>query len=582
MGAIGSVIGGGTEERRRLLSNALSASPRGGKQQVSLRGDVAIGVTGGGLDDGYLSDGTSWSVAVTGLVDAVGDEERPLQPAESISRAMNRLGIEAAKTVIGDFNCLATDGRRVIAFRDHMGTDGMFIGANDRTTAIMSEPKQVVSALERRRTADIDALVSVYFSQWQSEDDVPCSVSGVDRVPRGHVIEATNDGWSRVTRVWDPSEGVETSKLSAAQAKDAAWEMVLRAVERSIGGPTAVSLSGGIDSTLIAAALASADPYERVAAVSATYPNSPTVDESSYISETATYLGIDSITYESRGESLDDLETWVDRFDGPTHGLGIHAIDYLNEVAASEGFHTVLSGEMAELVYDLREHAIGAMLLRGRLGPATRNLRQLRGRGLPWPALARMVGSTLAPQRLAVAYSRRQSIDPPTSWLDPSFMPGLERRWDFERPPSRRWRDIQAFFTTGPSYPGLELSTLMEDLAGVRTRRPLVDRDLWGFFLSLPPEVKFPDAWTKSLVRHALTGRAPDSVVWRTDKTVFDEDSKRNAGYELLLSRLNDGFQLPGIHYEELSNRLQSKEMSSFEITMARNLASIHAFVAVA
>lgn len=582
MGAIGSVIGGGTEERRRLLSNALSASPRGGKQQVSRRGDVAIGVTGGGLDDGYLSDGTNWSVAVTGLVDAVGDEERPLQPAESISRAMDRLGVEAAKTVAGDFNCLATDGRRLIAFRDHLGTDGMFVGTNGRKTAVMSEPKLVVSALERRRTADIDALVSAFFSQWQSEDDVPCAVSGVDRVPRGHVIEATSGGWSRLTRVWDPSGGVATSKLSAAQAKDAAWEMIRRAVERSVGGPTAVSLSGGIDSTLIAAALASVAPEEKIGAVSAIYPESPTVDESPYISETASYLGIDSVTYESRGESLGDLEAWVDKFDGPTHGLGVHAINDLNNVAASEGFRTVLSGEMAELVFDLREHAIGSMLLRGRFQPAFRNLRQLRSRGIPWPSLARMVGSTLTPQRLALAYWRRQPIDPPTSWLDPSFMPGLERRWDFERPPNRRWGDIQQFFATGPSYAGLELSTLMGDLARVRTRRPLVDRELWSFFLSLPPEIKFPDAWTKSLVRRSLAGHAPDSVVWRTDKTVFDEDSKRNVDYQWLLSRLHDGFQLPGVHYEELFRRIESKEMNSFELSAIRNLASIHAFVAVA
>ncbi len=582
MGAIGGMIGSGAEEGTRLLSSALSASPRGGELQVSHRGGVAIGVTGGGLDDGYLSDGKGWSVAVTGFVDSVGDEDRPAQPAESISRAMDLLGVQAATTVTGDFNCVATDGRRLIAFRDHLGTDGMFVGTNDRTTAIMSEPKQVVSALERRRTADIDALVSGFFSQWKSEDDVPCAVRGVDRVPRGHIIEATSDGWSRLTRVWDPSETVEKSKLSAAQAKEAAWEMIRVAVERSVGGPTAVSLSGGIDSTLIAAALASVDPGEKIGAVSAIYPESPTVDESSYISETASYLGIDSVTYESRGESLDDLESWVDKFDGPTHGLGVHAINDLNVVAASAGYRTILSGEMAELVYDLREHAIGSMFLRGRFQPAIRNLRQLRSRGLPWPSLARMVGSTLTPQPLALAYSRRQPIDPPTSWLDPSFMPGLQRRWDFERPPNRRWGDIQQFFATGPSYAGLELSTLMGDLAGVRTRRPLVDRELWSFFLSLPPEVKFPDAWTKSLVRRSLAGHAPDSVVWRTDKTVFDEDSKRNVDYQWLLSRLHDGFQLPGVHYEELFRRIESKEMSSFELSATRNLASIHAFVAVA
>src|SRR5690606_28624993 len=117
----------------------------------------------------------------------------------------------------------------------------------------------------------------------------------------------------------------------------------------------------------------------------------------------------------------------------------------------------------------------------------------------------------------------------PAVWLDRSFMIGMERHWALERPARRRWPEIQLFFATGPSYPGLEIATVMGDVAGVRTRRPLVDRRLWELFLTFPPEVKFPDFITKSLVRHVLDGRAPDDVVWRRDKTVFDEDARVRA-----------------------------------------------------
>ena len=580
MGTVGGLIDQREVGREQRLSVGLSASPRKRNAAVASRGHAAIGVTGGGLDDGHVGHGTTWSVAVCGVIDSVNGEYEPARPAEAIAQAFDSLGVKAAKRVTGDFNCIATDGERLIAFRDHIGTDGLFVGSDASSVAIMSEPKQVVAALGRRRVPDIDALVSGYFSQWEAEDDVPCPVSGVDRVPRGVVVEAKEGAWSRKFRAWDPTGSLETSALSEEQAGEAAWGHIVGAVNRAAGGPTAVSLSGGIDSTVIAAALASGEHGERIGAVSAVYPES--VDETIYISETAAYLHLDSITYEAGREQLDDLETWVDRFDGPTHGLGVGAIDQLNDVAASAGYRTILSGEMAELVYDLREHAIGRMLLRGRLGPAVRNIRQLRERGLPWRSLTRLVGSTLTPRPIAVAYARRQPVDPPPSWLDPSFMPGLEKRWDLERAPSRRWQDIQAFFATGPSYPGLELSTMMGDLAQIRTRRPIVDRDLWEFFLTLPPEVKFPDAWTKSLVRHALDGRAPDSVVWRTDKTVFDEDMKRSTDYEGLMGRVNDGFELPGVRYQELRKRIQSKELTSFELSMLKGLASIHAFVAVA
>jgi hypothetical protein len=105
---------------------------------------------------------------------------------------------------------------------------------------------------------------------------------------------------------------------------------------------------------------------------------------------------------------------------------------------------------------------------------------------------------------------------------------------------------------------------------------------VWEFFLSLPPEVKFPDAETKSLVRLMLDGRAPDQVVWRKDKTVFDEDSTSRAEYPELIRRLRDDFRLPGVRYPELWDRLEAGDLGVWELSMARTLASIHAFVAVA
>lgn len=582
MGTIGGLISAHDEAREAHFTRALSRSSRGKTPTVLSRGSVTIGAAAGPLEDASLGTGSVWSVAVSGVIDSVVGRSQPAQPAGEIAAAFDRIGIEASRTILGDFTCLATDGTRLIAFRDHLGTDGLFVGSLDSVTAVMSEPKQVVAAIGLDRKPNIDALVAMYFSQWEAEDDVPCVVQDVDRVPRGFVVEATEAGWRRIGRVWDPANVVETANITLEEAKERAWELFSAAIDRSVSGPTAVSLSGGIDSTVIAAALATKTCDEQIGAISAVYPESPSVDESHYIADTASMLGLPSTTYQPARGRLSNLDTWVDRCDGPTHGLALGAIEEMNEQAGSANFRTVLSGEMGELVYDLREHAIGRMLMRGHLVAAGRNLSQLRDRGIPWSSLTRIVGATLTPSRLALAYTRRQPVGPPAPWLDPEFMPGLERRWDLERPPSRRWHDIQLFFAIGPSYPGLETSTIMGDFAGVRTRRPLVDRELWEFFLSLPAHIKFPDAWTKSLVRRVLNGRAPDSVVWRKDKTVFDEDSKRNADRSELIERINDGFELPGVDYPGLLRHLEGAEMSGLELALVRNLVSMHAFVGIA
>lgn len=222
--------------------------------------------------------------------------------------------------------------------------------------------------------------------------------------------------------------------------------------------------------------------------MSAVYPHAPSVDESEYIRATAKFLDLDLTTYQSARGRLDDLNSWVDRIDGPTHGLSIGAVSEMNDVAAAGGYNTLLGGEMAELVYDLREHALARMVWRGRFGAVAEHVRGLRQRGVKAGSILRLMVAGMVPSHVGLAYTKRfrRAPDPP-AWLDRSFMPGLDRRWDLERPARHRWSDIQLFFAMGPSFPGLEIATVMGDVAGVRTRRPLTDRQVWEFFLSLPP-----------------------------------------------------------------------------------------------
>jgi asparagine synthetase B (glutamine-hydrolysing) len=579
MGSIGAVIGSGTQTDLRA-ERALSRSPHRGSQVATTRvGEVSIGVAASRRGDSWLHRGPGWTIAVTGVIDAVGPNDSPPDPARAIALAMDRGGPMALGDIRGDFTCVATDGRRIVAARDHLGTDSLFVGTSGSVGVVMTEPKQVVAALDRSRRPNLDALVSVYFAQWEAADDVPSVVEGVDRIPRAAIVEVTPGGWRRIGRVWNPEALMETSRLTVPEAVEAGWSVVTKAVNGMMVPRAAIGLSGGIDSTLIAAA-AAAGQHRPLCAVSAVFPHAPSVDESGHIHATAKSLDIDVTTYVPERGRLDGLDMWVDLIDGPTHGLAIGPIAEMNDVAAGAGFDTLLGGELAELVYDLREHAVSGMLVRGRLAAVTAHLRGLSARGVSPGSLIRLVGAGLVPSWAGLAYTRRFRPAPdPATWLDRSFMPGLDKRWALERPVGRRWADIQLFFATGPTYPGLEISTMMGEVAGVRTRRPLTDRDVWEFFLSLPPEIKFPDANTKSLVRMILAGRAPDEVVWRTDKTVFDEDSLTRAEYPFLITRLNDGFRLPGVDYPELIRKLESGPMTMWELSMVRTLVSIHSFV---
>src|SRR5947208_2599113 len=89
-----------------------------------------------------------------------------------------------------------------------------------------------------------------------------------------------------------------------------------RAVRRTLRDRTAVLLSGGIDSPAVAAYAGTPHPHV-VGAISAVYPQHPTVDERGLIEMLAGKYGLELQTFTPGPLKLDRLAEWVRTFDGP-------------------------------------------------------------------------------------------------------------------------------------------------------------------------------------------------------------------------------------------------------------------------
>jgi hypothetical protein len=114
----------------------------------------------------------------------------------------------------------------------------------------------------------------------------------------------------------------------------------------------------------------------------------------------------------------------------------------------------------------------------------------------------------------------------------------------------------------------------------VHVRRPLVDVDLWEFMLSLPAEIKFPDALPKSLLRESVRGRLPDELLDRTDKTFFNDFALRTADYEgIERLALDSELRIEGVDYAALARRVEARELDVVELLWAYDLARAHAFL---
>jgi hypothetical protein len=231
----------------------------------------------------------------------------------------------------------------------------------------------------------------------------------------------------------------------------------------------------------------------------------------------------------------------------------------------------------------MRQYLGAHLLLHGRGRAFGRWTRDERARGRGLRALARELAVSAAPAPVAArirSLRRRRSAFLP-AWVDAANLGRSVRERDRRRPARQRWLEAQLDPLRGAATT-VEADEICAAYCGVRVRRPLVDVDLWEFFLSLPAETKFPNAVSKHLVREAARGRLPEEVVDRRDKTAFDDHALAIADYAGLRRLLGDrDFRVAGIDYTRLRERLDRRTMNVFELMWAYDLARIHAFVSV-
>lgn len=588
MGAIAAHHPSSAEPSERAVEAMSAAAPhRGDRLEALVHGRCALGcVNGVGHDDAQLALVGDYAAAFAGTLDNAAEIERELVgrglvaagcgPAALIAAGFGVYGEDLPSRLRGVFAAIISDGRTTYAFRDQLGYGLMFYRHDGRDFYAATEAKQVVAGAGIRREPDLDVLDSIYFNSY--DDDTPCALRGVRRLPKAHSLAAGHGG-VRLRRYWDPQSLLETARISDAELRDRFGELMDQAVSRCLTGHDVISLSGGIDSPAIAAFAAPRHlkiDGKPLTALSAVYPRFPSVDERPYIELLAKHFQIPLHTFEQQANALDDLGHWVTLGDGPfpAAALAHYAEDY--RLARELGFRTILTGEHAEFVMALNWYIIDHYLTHGRLRDLGRHLRRRHARGAPWPWLAVDVARSVAPRALLAARERRTRFGLPT-WIDGAkASEGLAR--DIA-PARERWRQLQLSAFRGPGL-SAEAEAICQAACGVRVRRPWTDVDLFEFFLSLPAAQKFPETGGKGLVKRLLRGRVPDTILDRRDKTVFDEALLSQIDYDTLRRCLLDPpHRLRGVDYRALGERLRREELSRPDYHYARQLAGVHAFL---
>src|SRR5574341_425306 len=465
MGALAGVFGRRGEPEAAVARRMLAAAPHRGTEHATLRlGAALLGVGwADGAQDAWLAHHGGLAVAFAGILDnhpelverwfGTAGGSVPKTPADLILALYRVHGEQTPRHLRGSFAAIITDGARSLAFRDHLGIGTLFIREDPRGVFLASEAKQIIAGAQLPAEPDPDVLERLFYNLLH--DGVPCALKGVARVPKASIVHIEGHQPVRFERYWFPETLLETARGSPADLRERFDELMDRAVSRVLTGADSISLSGGIDSTAVAAFAGPAHRrlFDRpLPALTQVFPDHPSVDELPYTTQTAQQLGFTLHTYTSAAGQLDDLVSWVRLADGPPLTL-LPQIAQNFRLARSLGFRTILTGEFGEFVYDMHGSLFTHLIARGRAAAVWRLLRSRAVRRPMWRLVLRDLFAAATPAPFAVAYrryARRRGNPMLPDWIDAGLGNRAFFRHNVEVPPRRMWREAQLAAFRGP------------------------------------------------------------------------------------------------------------------------------------
>lgn len=537
----------------RMTATLAHRGPDGSGIHVS--GPVALGHrrlsiidVDGGAQPMCNEDGTIWvtyngelynELGLRGELEAQGHRYQNHSDTESLVHLYEEEGVDFVKRLNGMFAFALWDqprGRLILA-RDRMGQKPLFHARlPGGGLAFGSEPKAILQHPEIGRDLDLDSLARYLFYEYIP---APHSIwKGLRKLPRASVL-VWEQGEVAERRYWESAlPAPEAAEEPFEQASHRFWDMFCDAVARHRRSdvPLGVFLSGGVDSSSVAAALCEVEPPENVHTFSIGFED-PRFDESRHARDVARALGTDhheqTFRVDQVFELLPDVAAWLDEPFGdasvlPTHLLSRFARGEVKVVLGGDGADELLAG------YQTFEAERAATIYRRLPGPA-RALAEAAARRLPvsdgYFTFDFKVRQFLrgAAEPLPLAHQRWLC-----SFTGPELLRLLENRGDgpgldveaehlaladaVARGADPLTRSLALYQET---YLPEDILTKVDRASmacGLEVRAPFLDAVLVQAVQKLPASFKYDRNRTKRLLRSAVSGRLPRSILTRPKK----------------------------------------------------------------
>ncbi|HVL90602.1 MAG TPA: asparagine synthase-related protein [Actinomycetota bacterium] len=337
------------------------------------------------------------------------------------------------------------------------------------------------------------------------------------RLIPGAAAEARGRDWTIVRRhTWRPAAVRERTDQAYA---DGLRERLVRAIEDRTAGASriGISLSGGLDSTSIAALLRRARPDAQIVALAVPFTH-PRGDERALQKMVAERIGA-----ELRWAPLDGTSPYgasaaatLDRLGQPPIAPNHFFVERVAAEGRAAGVEVAMDGIDGDAVVGGNWFYLADLLVTGRLGAFRRELAAAaRIHGVARKRIVKdYVAATLLPDRL-------RALPAVPDYWDPAF---VRKHRLAERLRGRsRGRPGRAFRANELAAMAPDVAPAILEQIGlawgpVEVSHPFLDRRVVEYCLGLPRKQKVSAGVTKIVLRNALRGLLPPEVAERSEK----------------------------------------------------------------
>lgn len=458
-------------------------------------------------------------------------------------------GPELTDRLIGDFSlaCLDRNLKTLHLARDHHGTGQMYFHQRGDTLCFSSNLAELLDQFEIALTPNKRQLVQLLGALRIGQPE-QTFYEGIFQIPPAHRLEFDGQRW-RLFRYWDPRNTAPLDPASREAYDEAFREVLSTAVRCRLKNKTApaIALSGGLDSTAIAAIAATQlaqdglglDSYTSVPLSEEPVPDNQLGNERSLVVKMQAAFPTMRTHWLSEGAPglLSAIDTTLDITRQPVFAAAnCHWIVVLMQTLQSAGNDAVLTGQCGNATISWAGNR--SQYLRGlwkHQGIGAWRDEALSFRRAHNLSLATTARKMLLPVLLGnefVENIKRRGLTRSSLEQATALGPALSKKMDAVNlarsskilPLSRHHPGFRDSVMLSGVYSPNGVTASLAAAYGVELSDPTADMRLIEFCYALPESHYVSDGMNKRLVRGAMSGLVPDAILFNKKSGIQSSD----------------------------------------------------------